>query len=499
MLNSFWLGRLVSQMDEIRVRAGLAADASSVHNADLGTICVVGDEGVGKTSIVEMMIGKKFLLPTDATNKSTRRPVRIQLRYREAHNIPTIRLQLPSNEDIETNDEACILQALLCDFESIKMSGYGIGLEEAIITINNAEVPNVDIIDLPGVINVSGKDEPSTLPNTIKQLMLNCIKDAIIVHVMDASARESQCLTLGLLKHLSLNIVTVLTKPDRVYSCEEFVTRLTRSVNVVAMQSDETKFFEEMFGQERSAFLAPRLGLGALFKMLSDKSEANCLENWKHNELARLEPEIVLYREQLEKLGPALNSKQIAGIVTHEVFSGLHVFLLLMDEAWAAADLKLPESGISEYCTTVPISGFLDKFEEFLIARLSKCFQDPKLQLARFTRFQTQLLANVRSTFRKQRDAVLLRWSQLHEHIMNVRDGLPGQYYVTHWKHAACSCVVQNVMYQMTSAQPDDTIPTHMMRFMSQFPATESEEIVEERGVVARKMAALQTIVKLLS
>ncbi len=147
---------------------------------------------------------------------------------------------------------------------------------------------------------------------------------------------------------------------------------------------------------------------------------------------------------------------------------------------------------------TVPISSFLDSLEDLLMIRLIKCFEDPKLQLARFSRFRFQLLASVRNIFLGQRDAVLLRWSQLHDHIMNLHDTSFTQYQDSQWKYAASSCVMQNVMFQMTGSQPSDTITTHMQRFMSQFSATESEEIVIERGVVARKMAALQSIMKLL-
>ncbi|CAE8597978.1 unnamed protein product, partial [Polarella glacialis] len=208
-------------------------------HADLGLpmIAVVGSQSVGKTSVLESLVGRDFL--PRGSGIVTRRPLILQLR--------TTR-QPPQNQpDSSTADSSAAGQPVadnqrewaefehlpgeqFSSFEAVRReveretervcgSHRGVSDQPILLRIFSPSVMDLTLVDLPGLTKVPTGDQPKDISERIRNLVLRYIlpKSSIILAVSAANADLATSDALALAREvdpLGERTLGVLTKLD---------------------------------------------------------------------------------------------------------------------------------------------------------------------------------------------------------------------------------------------------------------------------------------------
>jgi len=197
----------------------------------LPRLVVVGTQSSGKSSVLNNIMAMD-LLPT-GRNMTTRTPLEIRLHHIKSlvaegyvefgdytqegwiteKKIP-IKLPVPlDTEIIEIRD--FITQ------KTNEIAGVGMNINQKPIIINifSSTVPNLSLVDLPGltVVACTDKGQPADIKDRIEDLVKSYIsnKKTIILTVMQARSDLETDIGLGLIKKITnQKIIGVITKPD---------------------------------------------------------------------------------------------------------------------------------------------------------------------------------------------------------------------------------------------------------------------------------------------
>jgi hypothetical protein len=529
-LKDSWLGKVLYDVDKKRLLVGLPKDSTLIQNAVFPTINAIGDESVAKSSTIERLIGRRCL-PVGKDIK-TRRPLIIHLRYQDESKVPMMKLKLPNmKEEIETNDDQVILNALEKDFEEIKVSKVGIDKTEGFLWIFSSTLPNVNLVDLPGLMHVAHLDEPGILPGLVKDLVLSYVQkpNSIILAIMDSNTRERQSPTAGVLRQIKpLCMIKVLTKPDLAIRVDdtdkmgEFVQHLNgvdvliESTHTVSIKSNftqqgfdgtvanEMKFFQDNLGMERFEALKSKLGIHALLHHISNLSETASRKDWTLQESKRYKDELTKYQLQLASLGPILNSKQISSAICQFLFaktSPTETYQTKLEailwNSWYNMEYKLPGSSILETCHSLDIQEFLDTFQCDLLQEIDQLFSNLEKKLFRFEKFKTDLHYALEQIFQKQKPCFVQQWTRNQLHLWHSHNA-NSEYNEDNWGRAACCCVIQSVLQNLSEHTESDTLESIMQGFLSQFSSIEDAATSKLRMDIMEKIEAIQNILVLL-
>lgn len=201
----------------------------------LPRLVVVGTQSSGKSSVLNSIMGMDFL-PT-GKNMVTRTPLDIRLikldsnvtegmvefgHYEDADWICSdeekikITVPLPKKEEINKIRE-------IIGKKTISLAGPGMNINSTpiYIKIYSKDVPNLNLIDLPGLTMVACKDkgQPADIKERIEQLVTSYIKESktIAIAVMQAKSDLETDIGLALIKKYDSTgqrTIGVLTKPD---------------------------------------------------------------------------------------------------------------------------------------------------------------------------------------------------------------------------------------------------------------------------------------------
>ncbi len=536
-LNDSWLGKVLFDVNKNRLLVGLSKDFIMVQDALFPTLLVCGDESVAKSSTLERLIGKKCL--PIGKNIKTRRPLVICLRYQDESKIPTMKLKLPNKkEQLETSNDVEILTALEADFETIKTTQLGVDKEEGFLWIWSSTVPNVNLIDLPGLMHVAHLDEPGVLANLVKELVLSYIQkpNSIVLAIMDSNTRERQSPTVGLLRQVDPKMmIKVLTKPDLAIRMDdfdkmgEFVNHLNgedvliHSTFIVSLKSNytlegfdgtirnEKKFFQDNLGLERFESLKSKLGIHALLDHISNLSEITYRKNWMILETRRYQTDLDNYQKQLQSLGPIFDSSQIASLIIVHLFHipitqsiqmtpQLSKLELIMQHAWDDINYHVPSNSVFEIMPETldnpPIGTFLTRFESRLFQEIECLFSDPLYKLFRFKKFKREMKIEISNQIKEKKFDFESQWTQLECHLWNSRNSLD-QFDTKNWARAAKCYLVQKILGKFSNTM-HTSLEAVFQEFLSQFSNEEDFDTGRIRTDITQKLNTIQTILKLL-
>ena len=182
------------------------------QNISLPQIAVVGSQSAGKSSVLENIVGRSFL--PRGTGIVTRRPLIIQLVYgpkeyaefghkqrKKYVNFDEVRKEI----EIETNK--------VCG-DNKALSNNPIRLK--IVSPLN---PTLTLIDLPGMTKIAVGDQPSDIPDQIKEMVMSYVKDknCIILAVTPANTDLANSDALQISRQVDpegIRTLGVLTKLD---------------------------------------------------------------------------------------------------------------------------------------------------------------------------------------------------------------------------------------------------------------------------------------------
>lgn len=180
----------------------------------LPTIVVVGDQSSGKSSVLESLAG--ISLPR-GQGICTRVPLIMRL---QNHPNPEPDLFLEYSGKTVHTDESFIAEDISTATEEIAGSGKGISKTPLTLIVKKNGVPDLTMVDLPGITRVPVKDQPEDIYDQIKDIIMEHIKpeESIILNVLSATVDFPTCESIRMSQSVDktgMRTLAVVTKSDK--------------------------------------------------------------------------------------------------------------------------------------------------------------------------------------------------------------------------------------------------------------------------------------------
>ena len=170
---------LTKKMIEIR---GLLQTVGQSESLTLPSIVVIGSQSSGKSSVLEAIVGHEFL--PKGHNMVTRRPIELTLvntpdAHAEYGEFPALGLG-------KVTDFSQI-QRTLTDLNLAVPASDCVSDDPIQLRIYSPNVPDLSLIDLPGYIQVTGRDQPPELKERISELCEKYIRAPNVILAISAA------------------------------------------------------------------------------------------------------------------------------------------------------------------------------------------------------------------------------------------------------------------------------------------------------------------------
>ncbi|PIN01657.1 Vacuolar sorting protein VPS1, dynamin [Handroanthus impetiginosus] len=180
----------------------------------LPTIVVVGDQSSGKSSVLESLAG--ISLPR-GHGICTRVPLIMRLQNNPN---PDPELFLEFNEKIIPTDEEKIADDIAIATGEIAGKGKGISGNPLTLIVKKKGVPDLTMVDLPGITRVPVRGQPEDVYEQISKIIREFItpEESIILNVLSASVDFSTCESIRMSQHVDKTgrrTLAVVTKADK--------------------------------------------------------------------------------------------------------------------------------------------------------------------------------------------------------------------------------------------------------------------------------------------
>ncbi|XP_008244226.1 PREDICTED: dynamin-related protein 4C-like [Prunus mume] len=180
----------------------------------LPTIVVVGDQSSGKSSVLESLAG--ISLPR-GQGICTRVPLIMRLQH---HSSPQPELSLEYNGRIDPTDEDNISDDIVKATNAIAGGGKGISNTPLTLLVKKNGVPDLTMVDLPGITRVPVHGQPENIYDQIKDMIMEYIKpeESIILNVLSASVDFATCESIRMSQSVDKTgerTLAVVTKADK--------------------------------------------------------------------------------------------------------------------------------------------------------------------------------------------------------------------------------------------------------------------------------------------
>ncbi|KAI3722064.1 hypothetical protein L2E82_33089 [Cichorium intybus] len=180
----------------------------------LPTIVVVGDQSSGKSSVLESLA--RISLPR-AQGICTRVPLIMRLQH---HPDPRPQLHLEYNNKSVVTDESRIEEDIMAATDEIAGSGKGISHTPLTLIVKKRGVPDLTMVDLPGITRVPVHGQPEDIYEQISAIITEYItpEESIILNVLSASVDFSTCESIRMSQRVDVTgqrTLAVVTKADK--------------------------------------------------------------------------------------------------------------------------------------------------------------------------------------------------------------------------------------------------------------------------------------------
>ncbi|KAH6783285.1 Dynamin related protein 4C [Perilla frutescens var. hirtella] len=335
----------------------------------LPTIVVVGDQSSGKSSVLESLAGIR--LPR-GQGICTRVPLIMRL---QNHPNPEPELYLEFNKKIVRTDEANVVDEIIHSTQEIAGKGKGISNTPLTLIVKKKGVPDLTMIDLPGITRVPVHGQPEDIYEQVSKIIMEYIapEESIILNVLSASVDFATCESIRMSQRVDKTgkrTLAVVTKADK--SPEGLLEKvIADDVNIglgyVCVRNrigDET--YEEARAEEAKLFETNRL-LSRIDKsivgipVLADK-----LTRIQANIIVKCLPEIV--RKIREKL--SANVEELNKMPKHltSIADAMTAFMNILGSARESLRKILLQGEFDEYPdaaemhSTARLAEMLNKF-----------------------------------------------------------------------------------------------------------------------------------------
>ncbi|KAL5209442.1 hypothetical protein ABZP36_005065 [Zizania latifolia] len=182
----------------------------------LPTIVVVGDQSSGKSSVLESLAG--ISLPR-GQGICTRVPLVMRLQDDPSADSPKLQLEY-SNGSVVATSEAQVADAI--NAATAEIAGRGKGISDAPITlvVRKRGVPDLTLVDLPGITRVPVQGQPDDIYDQIARIIKEYIapKESIILNVLSATVDFPTCESIRMSQQVDRTgerTLAVVTKADK--------------------------------------------------------------------------------------------------------------------------------------------------------------------------------------------------------------------------------------------------------------------------------------------
>uniref|UniRef100_A0A0E0GXD1 Dynamin-type G domain-containing protein n=3 Tax=Oryza TaxID=4527 RepID=A0A0E0GXD1_ORYNI len=188
----------------------------SQEGIQLPTIVVVGDQSSGKSSVLESLAG--ISLPR-GQGICTRVPLVMRLQDAGDDDEPALRLEYSGGRVVATS-EAEVADAI--NAATAEIAGCGKGISNAPITlvVRKKGVPDLTLVDLPGITRVPVKGQPEDIYDQIAGIIKAYIapRESIILNVLSATVDFPTCESIRMSQQVDRTgnrTLAVVTKSDK--------------------------------------------------------------------------------------------------------------------------------------------------------------------------------------------------------------------------------------------------------------------------------------------
>ncbi|CAN4081214.1 unnamed protein product [Withania somnifera] len=181
----------------------------------LPTIVVVGDQSSGKSSVLESLAG--ISLPR-GQGICTRVP--LVMRLQNDPNITAPNLHLEYNNKSINVDEVGIADAIILATDEIAGHGKGISNNPLTLVVKKNGVPDLTMVDLPGITRVAVQGQPEDIYEQIYDIIMKYIvpEESIILNVLSATVDFPTCESIRMsqkVDNTGERTLAVVTKSDK--------------------------------------------------------------------------------------------------------------------------------------------------------------------------------------------------------------------------------------------------------------------------------------------
>ncbi|KMZ68403.1 Dynamin-related protein 4C [Zostera marina] len=182
---------------------------------NLPTIVVVGDQSSGKSSVLESLAG--ISLPR-GQGICTRVPLVMRLQNDPTKVIPELLLEYCGKSVMTT--EQSITDAIVAATDEIAGSGKGISNVPLTLVVKKKGVPDLTMVDLPGITRVPVHGQPEDIYDQIHAIIMEYIspKESIVLNVLSATVDFPTCESIRMSQQVDRTgerTLAVVTKSDR--------------------------------------------------------------------------------------------------------------------------------------------------------------------------------------------------------------------------------------------------------------------------------------------
>ncbi|XP_058734092.1 dynamin-related protein 4C-like [Vicia villosa] len=179
----------------------------------LPTIVVVGDQSSGKSSVLESLAG--ISLPR-GQEICTRVPLVMRL---QNHSLQQAALVLEYNGKEVPTDEANVSDAINTATEELAGTSKGVSNTPLTLIVKKNGVPDLTMVDLPGITRVPVHGQPDNICDQIKDMIMEYITppESIILNVISANVDFATCESIRMSQTVDktgLRTLAVVTKSD---------------------------------------------------------------------------------------------------------------------------------------------------------------------------------------------------------------------------------------------------------------------------------------------
>ncbi|KAM6542028.1 hypothetical protein CsatB_006475 [Cannabis sativa] len=173
-----------------RLHEVIASVGSNLLNISLPLVAVVGSQSSGKSSALEALVGRDFL--PRGCDICTRRPLLLVLENRSVS---------PGDDGAEWGEFRHLPGKLFYDFSKIRREiqaetdrgaglNKGVSDKQILLKISSPKVPNMMLVDLPGITKVPVGDQPSDIEARVREMIMTQIRQekCIILAVSPANS-----------------------------------------------------------------------------------------------------------------------------------------------------------------------------------------------------------------------------------------------------------------------------------------------------------------------